>query len=258
MITVDTASDTSQLPTWTGKQLKLTYWLAHGTGEPKHPVSVKDVVSPELKRVTGVEMDKDNSYDNGGMDLSAKLNILVASGDYPDVAYNTDQQKLSQNGKIYDLTKLLPKYAPHIWKTLSKSDPMLIKNGPLYDGKFWGIPVAGDYKRAADFQTGFDPTRYRTISSEEDPMGSLGYITVRDDILKLAYPNAKTQDQIDALYVKNGKFTKSQVLDIPINTRQQAIDFFINLRIQSPREYQRRKQAGLCYGITSKRSYRQL
>jgi len=87
---LDTVADSSDLPDWTGKQLDLKVWYASGPGGAKRPTSSNDVVTPEIKRVTGVSIDPNTSFDNGGQDAKVKLGMLTASNDWPDMLITSD------------------------------------------------------------------------------------------------------------------------------------------------------------------------
>jgi hypothetical protein len=70
------------------------------------------VVTPEITRVTGVTIDEDESFDNGGSDYSQKLALIMASDQWPNLIWNpTDADELARKGLIYNLTNCLPKYA---------------------------------------------------------------------------------------------------------------------------------------------------
>lgn len=231
VVTVDTATDSSELPDWTGEQLKLVYWYAHGTGGAVRTVSPNDVVSPEIKRIFGIELDRDNSFDNGGQDQPSKLAVLAASGDWPDIGYNAISDELIQGDKVYDLTDLLPKYAPHLYKWLQDYSPKGLAKGYNGTGKMYSVPVKynNDVTSMKLFYPDLDIEKYQYLAAPMDAQGWSANLWVRDDILKLAYPNAKSQKEIEDLYVKNGKFTRDDVYDVKITTKQEAIDFFYNI-----------------------------
>lgn len=229
--TIDTATDSSELPDWTGKQQKLTVWQGHGTGGAARVVSPDDVVSPEVKRIFGIELDKENSFDNSGQDLNAKLAVMAASNSFPDIGYNVLSEDLVNSGKIYDLTELLPKYAPHLYKMLKDNAPRNLAKGWLGSGKLYGVPMTfnNDVVGMQTLYPDLDINKYQYIAAPADAQGWNSALYVRDDILKLAYPSAKTQKEIGDIYVKNGKFTKEEVYDIPIKSKQDALDFIYNI-----------------------------
>lgn len=231
-VSVDEAKDSSELPTWSGKQLLLKVWQAHGTGAAKRVVSSDDVVTPEIKRVTGVELDKENSFDNAGQDSNARLSILAASNDWPALVVNGNSlDQLVKGDKFYDLTDLIPKYCPHIWANYSKSAPTSVKDGYNFTGKQYRVPatIGAGPDNLVKIVPDLDLNRYNFIASPTDTQGGLSNIMVRDDILKLLYPTAKTQKEIEDLYVKNGKFTREEVYDVPLKTKEDVIKFFYDV-----------------------------
>lgn len=218
----DTATDSSDLPDWTGKQLNLKVWYTHGTGDPKHNVATNDVVGPEIKRVTGVSLDPDNSFDNGGKDMAVKMGMLNAANDWPDIAitsYIGSLKELVEAGKVYDLTDYIAQYAPNVAKRMPFDKFPRIKETITLnnlDGRTYGFPMQiGDPDKANKI---IDPN---FVSPNPLPAKEFAWIWVRDDLLKKLYPNAKTQDEIDALYVRNnGKFTREEIYDVPLKSKE--------------------------------------
>ena len=232
VVTLDMAKDSSDLPDWAGKQLLLKVWQAHGTGAAKRVVSSDDVVTPEIKRVTGVELDKDNSFDNAGQDSNARLSILAASNDWPALVINGNSlDQLVKGDKLYDLTELIPKYCPHIWENLTKAAPTTIKNGYNFTGKLYtvGTTINENPDNLLKIMPDLDLNKYNFIASPTDTQGGLSNLMVRDDILKLLYPTAKTQKEIEDIFVKNGKFTREEVYDVPIKSKEDVIKFFYDI-----------------------------
>lgn len=219
----DAVTDSSELPDWTGKQLKLKIWYAHGTGDAKRPVPTEDIVSPEIKRVTGIEIDKDGSFDNGGQAIDVKLGMINAASDWPELAFVTDSgmgslKDMFAAGKAYDLTEAIEKYAPNLQKRLSFETFPYVKRFSTnndQDGSIYSFPTQmGDPDRSLKIM---DPS-FVTPNALE---GTDQFIWVRDDLLKKLYPEAKTQDEIDALFVeKGGKFSREDIYDVPLKTTE--------------------------------------
>ena len=234
---LDSVDDTSDLPDWTGKQLKLIEWLGHGSGSADHPVAVQDVVSPEAKRVTGVELDIENSFDNGGSSIDVKLSLLAVADDWPHIinTSSTDLIKdLVSSGELYDLTELLPEYCPHIMELFNVNNDNKVKEKITANvsDRFYFVPNEASkefmyeaYKNNPDF----DKEKWSRIAPPAPAMG-WHRIFVRDDILKKMYPNAKSQDEIEALYMKNGKFTKEEIFDVPIQSTEDFIQFMKDMK----------------------------
>ncbi|QGQ98770.1 hypothetical protein EHS13_29790 [Paenibacillus psychroresistens] len=226
----DKVQDSSELPDWTGKQLKLKVWYAHGTGDAKRTTSESDVVSPEFKRVTGIELDKDASFDNGGNENTVKMGMLNASNDWPDIAFSSGLgpfKDLLAAGKVYDLTELIKQYAPNMAKRMPADLFPLIKEQITNNnqtGETFGFPtMLGDPDKSLKKM---DPS-YISPNAQNGPSG---FIYVRDDIIKKLYPTAKTQNEIDDLYVKNGKFTKEDLFDIPLKTKDDVFKMLYDIQ----------------------------
>lgn len=75
-----------------------------------------------------------------------------------------------------------------------------------------------------------DMDKYKYIAIPEERLGVNTQVYVRDDILKLAYPEAKTQDEIEELYLKNGEFTREELYDVPITSKEEAFEFFYKIK----------------------------
>lgn len=226
-------ADSSELPDWTGKQLKLKIWYAHGTGDAKRPVPTEDIVSPEIKRVTGIEIDKDGSFDNGGQAIDVKLGMINAANDWPDLAFVTDSgmgslKDMFAAGKAYDLTEAIEKYAPNLQKRLSFETFPYVKRFSTnndQDGSIYSFPTQmGDPDRSIKMM---DPS-FVTPNALE---GTDQFVWVRDDLLKKLYPEAKTQDEIDALFVeKGGKFSREDLFDVPVKTTEDFTKLLYDLQ----------------------------
>ncbi|WP_127582516.1 hypothetical protein [Paenibacillus koleovorans] len=229
-------SDSSELPNWTGKELKLTYWSGQGAGGARKIVkSGGDVVSPEVLRVTGISIDEDNSYDNGGgQTFDQKLALVNAANDWPSIVVNPGNLKaLVENNKVYDLTDLLPKYAPNVLKKIPKdlstiwNDDDSVTGGK--PGKVYAVPSGLNESSLALVDSTLDKDKYSVYPLSLPPEAK-GFVVVRDDILKKLYPNAKTQKQIEELYLKNGKFTKEEIFDVPINSKKDFIQMLYDIK----------------------------
>jgi len=232
---LDTVSDSSDLPDWTGKQLSLKVWYTHGSGDAKRPTATNDVVTPEITRVTGVTLDKDGSFDNGGQDPKVKLGLLNAANDWPDIAFVGGDmapfQDLIKAGKVYELTDAIAKYAPNVAKRFPFDVFPLVKEqitSKYLDGeKIWGFPTMQGNPEGSLKQ--LDPN-YVPPNPMFGPVGN-NFMWIRDDILKQLYPNAKSQDEIDALYLKNnGKFTKDDLFDVPLKSSEDLIQLMYDVQ----------------------------
>jgi len=220
--------DSSELPDWAGKQLSLKVWFNHGTGGTYAGARkyTDDVVTKEIARVTGVTLDLEHSYDNGGSTTGeVKLGMIAATNDWPDIILGGDQlNTLADNDKIYDLTDLIPKYMPNLMKKIPQSlDTLWNRAWISKGGKVYAVP-AGLYNTTL-------PYLYPDTDVSLFPQANTySNIWVRDDILKQLYPQAKSQKEIEDLYLKNGKFTREQIFDVPIKSAEDFIQFLYDVQ----------------------------
>lgn len=237
---LDSVQDSSELPDWTGKKLNIQFWYSAGTDFlPTRPKAENDVITPEIKRVTGVQIDPEKTFDNGGQSIDVKLGMLAAANDFPDVIFTSDTKALRQvvdAGKLYDLTEPMKQYCPNIMKL---GDPnkfegtrkvIGIQNEDgTYQDKYYFLPNQIEKNVIREiYADAYDPIKWaRTFGIQ--PVTDAPRIWVRDDILKKLYPNAKTQDEIEALYMKNGSFTKEEIYDVPIKTKDDFVKFLYDI-----------------------------
>ncbi|ANE45234.1 hypothetical protein SY83_01580 [Paenibacillus swuensis] len=228
--------DTSDMPDWKGKQIKLKFWYAGGNGTGAKVIPTQDVVLPELLRATGVTMDRENSFDNGGQDsYEIKMTKIVATNSYPDVVEGLSRsgfEQLVEKDLLYDLTDLIPKYMPNYWKFINNPAFQLDLKGSKREGKLYSIQVAGwsfintKLMKKEDFA---NPLEYKQATGGDVP--GRGFVFVRDDILKKIYPQAKSYDELGALMEqKNGNLSKQEYLDVPIKSMADFIQFLREIK----------------------------
>lgn len=230
----DKATDSSELPDWTGKQLKLKVWYSHGTGDAQRNTSDKDVVTPEIKRVTGVELDKDASFDNGGQTIDVKLGMLNAGSDWPDIAFVNEagmgsMKDLFAAGIAYDLTDALKQYAPNLSKKIPFDKFPEVLNfvtNKQQDGKIYAFPTGlGASERSLKI---LNPDFVNP--NAQDGLDGAPTLLIRDDILKMLYPNAKTEDEIEKLYMEKGSFTKEDLYDVPLKSQDDVVKLLYDIQ----------------------------
>ncbi|MDR1638983.1 MAG: extracellular solute-binding protein [Clostridiales bacterium] len=225
-------SDSSDLPDWPGKQITLNYWCCHGTGGNRVvPRSKKDVVAPEITRVTGVTIDEDESFDNGGSDYNQKLALIVASDQWPNLIWNPpDADELARRDLVYDLTDYMPQYAPDLLEKipLDKSAYPQIA-GHVYPksapDRMYGIPF-GLGRRFInlvypELDTQFDRLYWNNIDGFRMP------VYIREDVCLALHPEALSIEDLQEIYVERGEFTTDEIYDLPIRSAQ---DFYSFLR----------------------------
>lgn len=223
----NTVEDSSDLPDWTGKKLELRMWYGAGTSSLKrNSKSTQDVVMPEIFRVTGVKFSED-SFDNGGELMDAKIAKIIAGNDWPDIVMNPERavlDKMIAGDMVYDLTELIPKYCPNLMAMNEKGGDSPLFKSERKDGKIYKIFT----QFPIDYQ--YPDMEPALIAKVKNPVDPIGFVYVRDDILKKLYPEAKTQDEIEALYLKNGQFTKEEILDVTFKSKEEFFDFLYKIK----------------------------
>jgi len=258
----DKVEDSSDLPDWTGKQLKLKVWYAHGTGDAVRNIPEHDVVTPEIKRVTGVEIDPDASFDNGGQTIDVKLGMLAAAKDWPDLVFvshsgMTNFSETIEAGEIYDLTDAINKYAPNLLKKIPFDKFPEVKNFVTnynQDGNIYAFPMQlGSPERSLKilYPDFVNP-------NSQDGLDGSPSILIRDDILKMLYPNAKSADEIEALYMEKGTFTKEDIYDVPLKSTEDMIQLLYDIRdlIKSKNLQENGKPLKVTYAFTGQDNWR--
>lgn len=245
----DGVKDSSDLKTWAGKQLKLTVWYNDRQYSQDANV-IKDVVWPEITRVTGIEFDADASFTNSEQTPQQKLALLSAAGSFPHLLYRyreTDEDfiQLGKQGKIYDLTEIHDEKLPNVTE-LFYSDPIMKETYrgdramELMGGRLYFVRMSvgkGIYK--------FDPTGELSFEEMAEkagmpidnflwwagaPGGIDIPIYVRQDILDKLYPNAYTEEDFKEMYMNGEEFTMDHMFDIKIYDLDDYFDFLRKIK----------------------------
>lgn len=185
--------------------LKLKLWDA--TVSSKFPEPVQDIVTPYVTERTGVIVD--DIILNNGVDSSERLNLFVASQDFPDIITINKSDvhiytSLMRDGIIRSVSEGdIKTYTPDIAKRLSSEWFDIFK---FNEDEFYGIPysIKNDIN---DWDAENNPryAEYRlSIISNTGQAVSFG---LREDILKMLYPDAYTYDELRDIYNSTGKIT---------------------------------------------------
>lgn len=225
--------DSEDIPSWTGEKLKLKVWMDANAPEPYVTAgeSKDDAVSPEIERVTGVIFDINTSFGNTGGSYDAKIAQLIASEEYPAMAYSLPElSDLVKSGALYDLTPYIEKYCPNIMKYYGPDTVF----GSIWEeqkekyGGMYALQIGqnqGMIKQMVEKDGAYDLTEEQILSMCGTGNSPHGYVYVREDILKMVYPEAHTSKELKEIYEKNGKYTEEEIFDVPWNTPQDFIDF---------------------------------
>ena len=219
--TQDTFTDSSELSSWDQeRRLELVAWNTTYTGGFRKYTSSNDVVTPEIERITGVRLDSENSFDNGGVTADVAFNNIMITG-LPDIAYGTNWIDPEM---VYDLTDLIKEYCPTIMERMPDSvwNAENINGGQA--GKVYAVPCYLGNVGLSAVDSEADPSE--TVMFEFQ-YNQYPYILVREDILQDAYPNAYSQEDLNEFYADQGGFTEEQLFDVPITSADQFRNEFL-------------------------------
>lgn len=205
------------------KDLGLTVWSTQGSDYTPPIMAKENVVENWVIEKTKVKVE--NMYGNGGGQWEALLSRLVAGDNFPDLVVcgggqgPTHFAKLAELEEIWELTpELLKTYAPDIWNSVPENMWERIK----VDGKIYGIPYNFPVRREIDP----DGDEYLLNSSAPVPTDLGTHLWVRDDILKMIYPEAKSYDELVKLLEETKAPIGDAFADVPIKSTEDLVKFF--------------------------------
>lgn len=240
---LDEVSDTSELPDWTGEKLEVTVWSAAGTDVLFGEISETNVVFKEIERVTGVVINAEDSFGNGGDNIDAKLPRVVASGEFPTMISGNNIlsqfNELYENGYLADLSEYYDNgYLDHVqyWLPVEEMESVLYSKLRAEDGSLFLIPnVDGQvYQAAAGYSVPEISQEYYNVygsaPKHEGGKSTSAAIFVRDDVLKAVRPEALTTAEIKEIYMKEGSFTKDQIFDIKLESTEDFVELLRDIK----------------------------
>ncbi len=202
------------------KDMSLTVWSTQGSDYTPPIMAKENLVENWLIDKTRVKIE--NMYGNGGGQWEALLSRLVAGDNFPDLVVcgggqgPTHFAKIAELDEIWELTpELLKTYAPDIWKKVPESMWERIK----VDGKIYGIP----YNFPVSREIAPDEDEYLLNTSAAVPTSLGTYIWIRDDILKMLYPNAKTYNELVSILEETGAPIGDELADVPIRSTEDFV-----------------------------------
>lgn len=223
------------------KELELTVWETQGTDYSPVSVYESDVVAKWLKEKTKVTVK--NMYGNDGGQWDSKLSKLVAGNNLPDMVHCGAYQgpahfaKLNKLGQVWELTEdMIKQYAPNVWKRTPSEFWEKIK----VDGKIFGIPYGSAPRRevypdATDEEFEFI-SDLKTSYETDVTYSADSAFYIRDDILKMIYPEAHSYDELCKMLDEKGAPLGDELLDIPIKTTEEYVDFMYKIKELGLRE----------------------
>ena len=213
--------------------LELTVWNTQGVDYVYKELK-ENIPESWLMDKTGVVVK--NIYGNDGGQWDAKLTKLVAGDNLPDVVWCMAGQgpshfnKFEKLDKVWLLTdEMIQKYAPNIWKRTPSYIWDQFRND---EGKIIGIPFDIESQNIDTVYSEYTEDEKNTLLNAKVVPASriITSLCVRDDILKKIYPEAKSYDELVALLDGTDKPIGDQLLDVPITTTEEFIDFMYKIR----------------------------
>ena len=215
--------------------LNLTVWETQGTDFVPQPVSENDIVAKWLEEKTKVTVK--TMYGNGGGQWGVKLTNLLNSDALPHIIHCGAGQgpahfaKLDQLGKVWELTpEMIQEFAPEVWRKTPKDYWDKIK----VNGKILGIPYISPISKEslpdADEDTISFMQEIFTGNKTDVTHSSGAVLWIRDDILNMFYPDAKNLSQLQARVDEVQRPIGDELLDVPIYSTEEFIDFMYSIR----------------------------
>ena len=221
-----------ELPDWTGDKLDVSVWYGYGTNDAYiGKKAVDDKFRSEIERVTGITFNVDESFDNSGQSGDTRLARMVSSNNWPMVGVGVENSiatRLIESNKLYDLTKLIPEYMPNYYSYIENNETVKehYERRKNEDGKIYGfVHLTVNAYQYLDPE--YTPEKYMSVIT---PTDSATWVYIRDDILKKIYPNAKTQADIQKIYLENGEFQAEDLNDVVIRSREEFKELLVKIK----------------------------
>ena len=226
------------------KMLEIVGWYTQGTDYASgSPSDAEDLPRDWLESKTHVTYK--TVYGNDGGSWDAKLTRLVVGENMPHVVFCGAFQgpahfnKLAELDQIYKLTpEMLQKIAPNLWERTPKDcwDAFTDK-----DGYILGIPYNIHVGYEEPFIGYTDEEKAYIRETQLKYETDVTYLStqclyIRDDILKDFFPEAKTWKEIEALVEEKNAPIGDELLDIPIYTTEEMVDFLYAIQKKGYKE----------------------
>ncbi len=211
-----------------GDRMDINVWVTQGSDYVPPATANNNVVENWLVDKTHVKVA--NAFGNGGGQWEAMLGRLVAGDNFPELVACGGGQgpahfaKIAEADMIWDLSpELLQKYAPDIWEKVPENMWERIK----VDGKIYGIPYNFPVDR--EINPSLSNEMIETFGAAI-PSNVGTYLWIRDDILKMIYPDAMSYDEIKALIDEKGRPVGDEVYDVPIETTEDFVKLMRDIK----------------------------
>lgn len=213
------------------KNLGVTVWYTQGTNYEPGEKLAKNIPYEWLKERTLVSID--NIYGNDGGQWDTKLSRLIMGDSMPEVVACGSGQgvshftTLAEQKQIWEIdVDTLKKYAPNVYERIPKD--MLEKF--MRNGKLIGLPYTLPTNETTQPTTDKETIDYINNNVANITSDETMRVWVRDDILKMIYPEAKSWSEIEKLHEQNPGPLGDEMFDVPINTTQDYIDFMYKIK----------------------------
>lgn len=234
---IENASTKNQESFVPEKDLELSLWWTHSTVNTYSNASDENIVLDYVRNKTRVDIHE--HFGNGGQDWGTKLTTMMVADMLPDLVVNGGGQgpaqfaRLAEGDQIWELTpEMIRKYAPHVWERTPKEMFDKIK----VNGKIYGIPYCYDISYGSIIDPDADPSLSYFANPPNDRYNPLAAMFIRDDILKRIYPEARSYNELKEMIDEKGKITAEDMLDIPINTTEEFIEFMYKIKALDMKE----------------------
>ena len=231
--------DSEDIPDWDGEQLSIVKWVqaTNPNATTLKSFNLKDdPITKEIKRVTGVDYNLDESFDNAGSSFDAVVAKLIATNSFPHVAEGIPNVlSLIENEYLWDIGDYVKEYAPTVYKMFGPESNTLY--GDLWkrqEKKYGGVYELAIASSVAPMrqmaEAGFIDVTDEQLDAFCIPLSAYPTVSIREDILKKLYPDAHTNAELEAIFDKNGAFTEEEIFDVPLNSPQDFIDMLYKIR----------------------------
>lgn len=167
--------------------------------------------------------------------IAQYIQMQDAAGTMPDLCMlldmpfdNEAMDYVSKKGIFHEFTadmirEKLPNYARRVEEYGFGVDEIVSSNAYTGDGKLWGLPV--------DMTAQTFPALVEA-GMKQSPNYGYYWVVMRDDILKQIYPDAKSEKELQDLYVEQGgKLTMDDFTsDIPIKNLDELYDYMAKVK----------------------------
>lgn len=169
------AADSSAKATGEAPPPLLQYSYFMGVSDQTYPFmnNPSDVITPIVEKKFNIKVSSIDKLPSG-MTFKDKFNLMLASGNLPDVIESGNRSQLiADSGKYEELGPLIKQYMPNMMKYLPEKD----WTSGYYQGKLWGVPNVqiDTVDPKFDNDPSAVPNADWTLQIREDLLQKLGY-----------------------------------------------------------------------------------